>query len=336
MKKRILTLLLTVAAPFVYAGEPNPEKYDIRLRFPEGKYRIETVGEGHWRAQWIYDAHPDGEIPPFSMKVEQTSIVEYVAGPICEDGSQQIVRTDLRIFGEMDTADGRVAFDTDAQPSEDELPRMKSLRIHVGQPLTVTLDKDGRAVSVEGYDAMWEKHFKTLDTPEAREKAEALKKEMPARYFAVQCQNIGLATSSPVAVGESWQTEADTYKWPWGETAYTAFNTLERVETRDGRQVATVKYRILFPPVEDRTFDEHDAQARVYDIRLRCSGTMEIDLATGQPLAGNDTFIEDYKLRLLDEDGVPDPDLMMTNVRESGGKTTCTEVEPAQEQQPGT
>lgn len=327
MKNLTLTLLLTLAASFVYAQQPSPEKYDIRVRLPEGKFRTESTGEGHWHAQWVYDARPDEKVPPYSSKTTQTFTAELVAGPIHEDGSQQVVRTDLRLVGEIETPEGKTAFDTDDPPAEDELPQIWALRIHIGYPLTVTLDKDGRAVRVDGYDAMWEKFFKENDTPEARKKGETLKKERPARLFAVQCQNTGLTAPAPVAVGETWQTESDSYMWPWGEITYTAFNTLERVEMRDGRQVATIKYRILFPPVEDRTNDDRDEKVRIYDIRLRTSGTMEIDLATGQPLSETHTLIEDYKLRVLDEDGVPNPDLMLTSVRESNAKMTCTRVE---------
>jgi hypothetical protein len=151
----------------------------------------------------------------------------------------------------------------------------------VNAPIDVTLDAGGKVAKVKGINEIWDKMAQ--DSPAV---AGQLKKSMGEKMLTEEIsQSARQLPSKPVAPGDSWEV-SQKQDLPTGGTMDLKMTcTLKKIEEAGGHKVAVIEMTggtAKPKPDDTEKKPDGDAPAKTMTMDLQQTGTMKINVATGQ------------------------------------------------------
>ena len=278
MKKIILTLSFILLATTLSAQE----KYTLKNRFPEGTY---TLTQTTSMDMTINMEAEEGFSQKMPMKQHQTQEIKIVAGPTEADGTQKVSMEIVRMAVEAETMGVTMKYDSADDSQQNAESPMSMVGFVVGLKLTMTYDKDGKVTKVEGLDEFWEKAAK--DAPLAmRAMIKELKKSMNSETYT-KMLDVNKEDMPPksVAVGESWQVEAEAELPIIGKMHVQKTNTLESVETVDGVEIATIRSVGTLTAADGQTIKIGPGEVTIKEMNIDVDTVGKMEVKTGVPVS---------------------------------------------------
>ncbi len=204
------------------------------------------------------------------------------------DGGQLSITFD-RMLSEVTLAwvgDEPLKFDSDS-PGEDATPMLKELLgALIGASRTIEIDASGKAVKADGGEALAARLASAASEnnfflPSVRD---SVSDERTRRTFNQGF--VGYLPAKPVSVGDEWEAKIERdLAQPSGVVTFTCRCKLEKLEKKDGRQIAIISYRSAsHAPAEG----DEKPEGAIEEVSL--SGTLRFDVAAGLPLDQQEEF----------------------------------------------
>lgn len=247
------------------------DKFELKLRYPEGKYEMTTEN--------VTDMTTDMGGRAIPMNQSQTQYAEIIAGPVAADGSQQVSMEIKRVVSEQKGSAGMsMKFDSDKPDSSN--PQAKAMGFIVGMKLTLTYDKDGKAVKVDGWDEFIATLEKSTEMP--KEVVDMLKGTLSAETFT---KNINAAQDvlpkKPVEVGANWKSESELEIPMIGNLKNELDNKLLSVETVNGVKLAAINSKAKIDAKEGTEVKMGPMTMQFKNMDIETDTTYKLDIASG-------------------------------------------------------
>ena len=273
MRRNILTAaVLLCTALFAHAQD----KVSFQFKYVPGTY-VTTV-------KMQSDQQITGP-QQMNQKMTMTMAMEMVVDKPTATG-QQLHITYRRIQQAVKGGPVEMSYDSaDKAEKTDEKNPLAVLGGLVDAAIDVTLDADGKVTKVKGMNEIWDKMAQ--DNPAA---AGQMKKSMGEKMLTEQLsQSARQLPTKPVAVGDSWDY-SQKQDLPMGGTLDMKTTcTLKKIEQSGDHKVAVIDMTGGTAKVNADTEKKpaDDATAQKLKMDLQQTGTMKVNIATGQTEESN-------------------------------------------------
>lgn len=271
MKKIALSVLAILFFILVAAQSSTAqEKYTLKSAYPPGRYEMVTDID--------MDMTMDMGGAKMPMKQKQTQYITIDAAERSSDGTQKIVQeiTRIAMSGKMMMIDTK--YDS-ADPDAEKSP-MKMMGAMVGMKLTMTFDKDGKMIKMEGIDEFFEKLSKHPDYP--KQVTEMLEKQMTdeslTKSFDVMRE---MMPKTPVGIGETWKTEGSSEMPILGKIKTNLENTLKEIKTENGRKLAVIVSKSILRSEEPKEIENMGIKMTFVKMDMSGETAALVDLESG-------------------------------------------------------
>lgn len=269
MKRSVLSIVFLLA---VVSCAFAQEKHQLRVGFPEGNFIMTQESTMKTTTEVMGQKIPSGQKSAFTFSV--------VASAKDTEG-QQTVKIELkRIQMQQKAMQFELKFDSNDE--KDEVPAMaKPFRAMLGMKLTIKMDKDGKPVSVEGFDEFFENMIKEM--PEAtRPMLQGMKEQLGGNSFIKSfSQATDLMPKEPVAVGDAWKTETTAPVPMIGDVKMQTENKFLAIETIDNVQLAVIESISKMGSTEGKEVQMGPMKMTVKEISVETKSKLKIELASG-------------------------------------------------------
>ena len=306
MKKIIILLLLFFV--FVASGiQAEEKKFTLKNQYPQGTYEMVMNMDMDMIIEMM------GQKMPMKQKMGQYCDID--AGPVDGDGFQKVVMKVTRIVMEQKVSLANLKYDS-ADEATHNSP-LKAMGVMLGLRLTMTFDRDGKIVKVEGLDEFWNELAKNPDYPP--QAAELLKKQMTNESMTKNFDSHREAMpSGPVAVGDRWKSTGSAEMPMIGKLETELDNTLRIVKLVEGVECAEIVSKIKMDTKEPGEIEMGQAKMEYKNVSMENESTMLMEIGTGLVIS----HVSDMKMEMEMETQVGDR--TMEQKMTGTGKTTMT------------
>lgn len=299
-----LSLLVATAA----AQEKAQEKYTLKNRYPEGRYEMAV------------ESTMDMVMEMFGQKIPMTQVQKQefhiVASPKkAADDSQTVTMELKRMVSKQQSMGTSMEYDSGDESKQSE--PLKVLGAMIGMTLTLTLDKEGKIVKVDGLDELWARLERAPGY--SKQILEVLKKQMTEDTLTAGFDaQRNVMPPRAVAVGEQWKSSGSSVVPMLGKVETETDNTLQSVDTVDGAEVARIVSKSRIESSESSKIDMGIVKMDVKKSTIEMESDYRMETKTG-------LVVSTVSLTQMEmETEVGSGDRKMEQKMTSNGKTTMT------------
>jgi hypothetical protein len=238
-----------------------------------------------------------------NQKIQMMMVMELEAGAKDAQGAQVLTTTFKRASQSLTGGPISMAYDS-ANPQGGN-PMFASLyRAMLDKPIQMKLNKDGKVTDLSGLDAIWD--AMAAENPSMALMAKNMKEQMGDTYLS-QMMDLGrrMAPSSPVAVGDSWESDQPLNLPMIGPIQVKQTCTLKRVKDSPQGPVAVIAFNSTMETKEPKSVDTGaPGETTIDKVQIVQTGTIEMAVNGGMVLSG----LSDQKTTMrMTMGGAPQP-----------------------------
>lgn len=190
----LLGMFVIATSTYIYSkGGFSGKKYELKIRFPEGKYRMISEGETTFDITYY-----DGKQRLFQ---KTRSEYELVSKPGETEGTQKFLLSLKRFAATLDNAYERLE-DFDSNRSENSSGLFSPAEYAVDAEITLIIDEKGNVLEFSGLEAIRE------NLPEDFKESDIEQAESLYRGFVIFLEDtIKAMPSEPVGFWDSWDSD---------------------------------------------------------------------------------------------------------------------------------
>lgn len=232
MSKTRAFVLWAVAVLAVGCQQPNGGRIELKVKYPPGTYQT-TMAMDSTTAMTMADLGQEPRLVSMSMLME----MRMVYGRPGADGRQEVTMTYTRIRQSTQAGGREMLYDSN-NPEEQSSPLAPMYKPMLGAQFVAVIDADGKLVSLKGVDELFEKMAK--ENPAIAPLMNQFKKSLNMRELF----DLGskFLPAQPVAIGETFEKQADLPVPMFGTLAITYHGRLLSVQKTPAGRIAIIDF----------------------------------------------------------------------------------------------